>query len=167
MAYRNKTYVAFDADKDIRYYRLMTAWRQRDLSEFKFYNAHELANTMPYSSEETIKRNLKERLKETKIFILLVGESTRFLYRFVRWEIEQALKMGLPIIVVNLNGIRNIDNTNCPSILKNELALHVSYNKIIIQKALEDWEALHTKYKREEKTGPYFYNESVYESLGL
>ena len=26
MAYRNKTYVAFDGDKDIRYYRLMKAW---------------------------------------------------------------------------------------------------------------------------------------------
>ena len=34
MAYRNKTYVAFDADSDIRYYRLMTAWKQSDYSDF-------------------------------------------------------------------------------------------------------------------------------------
>lgn len=27
MTYRNKTYVAFDGDKDIRYYRLMQAWK--------------------------------------------------------------------------------------------------------------------------------------------
>lgn len=167
MAYRNKTYVAFDADKDIRYYRLMTAWRQRDLSEFKFYNAHDLANIMSSSNDETIKRRLRERLTETKIFILLVGESTRFLHKFVRWEIEQAMKMNLPIIVVNLNGQRQLDNINCPSILKNELALHVSYNKIIIQKALEEWKDLHEEYKREGKTGPYYYFESVYKSLGL
>lgn len=34
MPYRNKTYVAFDADSDIRYYRLMKAWKQSDNSEF-------------------------------------------------------------------------------------------------------------------------------------
>ena len=167
MAYRNKTYVAFDADKDIRYYRLMTAWRQTDYTEFKFYDAHDLARIMHFSNEDTIKRNLRERLSNTKIFILLVGESTRFLYKFVRWEIEQALKMGLPIIVVNLNGLRYLDNTNCPSILKDELALHVSYNKRIIQKALEEWELLHNQYKREGKTGPYNYYDSVYRLLGL
>jgi hypothetical protein len=33
MAYRNKTYVAFDGDSDIRYYRLMKAWKQNDNTE--------------------------------------------------------------------------------------------------------------------------------------
>ena len=28
MAYRNKTYVCFDGDKDMHYYRLMCAWKQ-------------------------------------------------------------------------------------------------------------------------------------------
>ena len=27
MAYRNKTYIAFDGDNDMHYYRLMTAFR--------------------------------------------------------------------------------------------------------------------------------------------
>ena len=30
MAYRNKTYVCFDADSDIRYYNLMKAWKEND-----------------------------------------------------------------------------------------------------------------------------------------
>ncbi len=79
MAYRNKTYVAFDADSDIRYYRLMTAWKQNDNTNFDFYNAHDLNNIWYQSNEDTIKRRLRERLTNTKVFVLLVGEKTKFL----------------------------------------------------------------------------------------
>jgi hypothetical protein len=167
MSYRNKTYIAFDADSDIRYYRLMTAWRQNDHTDFNFYNAHDLTNIWQHSSEESIKRSLRERLHNTKIFVLLVGEKTKFLHRFVKWEIEIAQKMDLPIIVVNLNGKRSLDYDYCPLILKNYLALHVSFNSKIIQKSLEEWESLYRKYKSENNMTAFHYNETVYKSLGL
>lgn len=167
MPYTNKTYVAFDADNDIRYYRLMQAWKQNDNTPFNFYDAHDLNNLMPWSTEETIKDKLQERLKNTKVFVLLVGEKTKYLLKFVRWEIEQAIKRGLPIIVVNLSGKRFMDDELCPAILENELAVHVSFNQKIIAKALEEWEGLHDGYKKEKKSGAYRYNESVYKELGL
>ena len=55
MAYTNKTYVVFDADNDIHYYRLMRAWKQNDNTSFNFYDAHDLNNVRVYS-EESIKR---------------------------------------------------------------------------------------------------------------
>ena len=30
MSYKNKTYVCFDADSDIHWYRLMTAWKENE-----------------------------------------------------------------------------------------------------------------------------------------
>ena len=42
MSYKNKTYVAFDGDNDMKYYRLMTAWIEHDHIEFDFLNAHDL-----------------------------------------------------------------------------------------------------------------------------
>jgi hypothetical protein len=167
MAYRNKTYVAFDADNDISYYRLMKAWKQNDNTSFDFYDAHDLNNMREWSSEETIKSKLQERLRSTKVFVLLVGSQTRFHYKFVRWEIEQALKRDLPIIVINLNGSRSIDTENCPPILRDKLALHVSFNSKIIEKSLTAWETLHYNYKRQGKTGDFYYESSVYQSLGL
>jgi hypothetical protein len=167
MAYTNKTYVAFDADNDIHYYRLMQAWKQHGGIKFNFYDAHDLTNLMSWSSEDSIKVSLRKRLESTKVFVLLVGERTKFLHKFVRWEIEQALKRDLPIIVVNLNGKRYKDESLCPAVLDDELAVHVSFNQKIITKALEEWEGLHKKYKREGETGAYRYNEEVYTSLGL
>ena len=167
MAYRNKTYVCFDADNDIHYYRLMQAWKQSDNTNFNFYDAHDLNNLLSTSTEETIKRKLRERLKSTKIFIVLIGEQTRYLYRFVRWEMEQALSLNLPIIGVNLNGVRKLDSDRCPPIIREELAIHVSFNAAIIQYALERWEERHYDLKEEGETGPYYYKASVYEDLGI
>lgn len=165
--YSNKTYVAFDADNDIRYYRLMQAWKKNDNTSFNFYDAHDLNNLMATSSEETIKAKLAERLRNTKIFILLVGENTKYLYKFVRWEIEQAIKRGIPIIVVNLNGKKSKDSELCPSILGDELAIHVSFHQKIIEYAINNWEASDKKYRSSEESGSYYYKDSVYEQLGL
>ena len=167
MAYSNKTYVAFDADTDIRYYRLMQAWKHNDGTSFDFYDAHDLNTLMQWSSEETIKDKLQERLRNTKVFILLVGENTKNLYKFVRWEIEQAVKRDIPIIVVNLNGKRSKDSNLCPAILSGELSLHVSYNQKIIEKSQQDWPSLHSAYRSENKISDYYYKNNIYQSFGL
>lgn len=165
--YANKIYVAFDADNDIRYYRLMQAWRKTDGTSFNFFDAHELNNLMSFSSEETIKAKLRDRLNNTKVFILLVGNSTKSLYKFVRWEIEQALKREIPIIVVNLNNLRYKDSNLCPSILDSELSLHVSFNKAIIDKAIREWPDLHTNFKKQGSKTDYYYKDEIYNQLDI
>lgn len=51
MAYRNKVYVSFDADSDIRYYYLMKAWKQGDNTSFNFYDAHDVNNNYDKNEE--------------------------------------------------------------------------------------------------------------------
>lgn len=167
MSYKNKTFVSFDGDSDIHYYRLMTAWKQSDHIPFNFYNAHDLNSARDSSTEESIKAQLAERLRNSKIFIILIGETTRYLYKFVRWEIEQAIKREMPIIAVNLNGKRSMDNDRCPPILAKAFAIHVSFNAAILQYALENWPASDTSFRMEKKSGPYYYKDEVYKRLGL
>ncbi len=168
MGYRNKTYVAFDGDNDIHYYRLMLAWKQHDGMNFDFYNAHDLNYAYDSSMEQSIKKQLRERLLNSKVFVLLVGDRTRYLTKFVTWEIEQALSLDLPIICINLSGLREMDNEKCPPILKDKLAIHISFNAAIMQHALENWPNSHESYKQStEKTSPYFYKREVYDRLGL
>ena len=52
---------------------------------------------------------------------------------------EQALALDLPIIGVNLNGLRYQDSERCPPIIRDKLAIHISYNPAILQYALENW----------------------------
>ena len=127
MAYRNKVYVCFDGDKDIHYYRLMKAWHQSDHTTFSFFDAHELNKARDTSQEWSIKAQLRERLKNSKTLVVLIGESTRYLTKFVRWEMEQAIAMGMPIIAVNLNGLRQQDAARCPVTIRDQLAVHISF----------------------------------------
>jgi hypothetical protein len=52
---------------------------------------------------------------------LLVGEKTRFLRKFVPWEIELARKKDIPIVVVNLNDERMFDNDRAPAAIKDNV----------------------------------------------
>jgi len=166
MAYKNKTYVCFDADNDIKLYYLMTAWKENANIAFDFHNAHEINNLRDGSSEEQIKKKLRERLANTKVLVILIGDSTKNLYKYVRWEIEYAIEKNIPIIGVNLNKSKTRDNL-CPPILKNELAIYVPFGQKIIDYALNNWPSSHISHKSKGDSGAYEYNKSVYEKLGL
>jgi hypothetical protein len=169
MAYRNKTYVAFDGDSDIRYYNLMKAWKQNDNTNFNFYDAHDLNTALDTSTEETIKRRLRERMENSRVFVLLVGSSTKTLRKpYVRYEIDHAINYyKIPIIVMNLNGLRNQDNDLCPPSARNVLAIHIPFGSKIMQYALENWPSSHDSHKAKGETGAYHYKDSVYTDLGL
>lgn len=166
MAYRNRTYVCFDGDNDIRYYRLMTAWCENEKFSFDFHNAHDLNTARDTSQEESIKRQLRERFANSKLLVVLIGEHTKNLTRFVKWEMEVALRLGLPIIGVNLNGARAQD-ARCPPAIRNALAVYVPFGPKIVEHAMKHWPSSHEGYAKAAKTGPYHYNNSVYDALGL
>ena len=167
MAYRNKVFVSFDGDNDIHYYRLMRAWKQDNNIPFNFFDAHDIITALDTSLESAIKRRHSKRIANTKAFVILIGQRTKYLYKFVRWELKQALMLDLPIIGVNLNKLRVQDRNLCPAIIRHELAIYVSFNARILQFALEDWPIRHRDLISKNVKGPHYYTNIVYERLRL
>jgi hypothetical protein len=167
MAYRNKTYIAFDGDEDMHYYRLMTAWNAHDGFSLNFNNAHDLNTARDSSQVESIKRQLRERFANSKLLIVLIGQKTKFLTKFVKWEMEVALDLGLPIIGVNLNGSRIVEDNICPPTIRNELVVYVPFGHDIIEYAMDHWPASYAAHKEAGKTGSFHYVDDVYRKLGL
>ena len=151
MSYRNKTYVMFDADSDIGVYRLMTAWKANSKFDFNFHNAHELNNLRQTASEYTIKRKLRERLNNTKQAILLVGNNTKNLYKFVRWEIEVAIELDIPIIAVNLCKSDGATTRTPPILRDRAYFVSVPYEIKKIKYALDNFPS---EYHRQKSNAP-------------
>ena len=166
MSYRNKTYVIFDGDKDIWAYAFMLGWKSKDHMDFDFHDAHELNTIAASSQEQTVKRKLRERFSSAKQVVVLVGESTRYLYKFVRWELDVALDLGLPIVVANLNGLQELDRNLCPPILIDKGAVHVSFRMKIIQKAMDEFAANYLRLYAGQSDN-FHYESSVYKGLDL
>ena len=165
-SYRNETYVCFDFE-DIHYYSLMKAWKRDNDQPFNLFDAHDLNPEPDTSLTESIRSVIREKLNRSKILVVLIGVRTQYLRRFVHWEMEQALDLGLPIIGVNLNGLRQQDLERCPPVIRDELAVYVSFNAPILQHALENWAEIHYSLKQQGKSGAYYYEQSVYTKLGL
>jgi len=139
VSYRNKTYVIFDADTDRWAYGYMKGWKSNENMDFNFHDAHEIGPLTSNVSDETIKARLRERFSNAKQAIVLVGENTKNLRKWVPWEIEISQKLDLPIVVVNLNGKRQMDSDRCPAGLREWVAAHVEFKAKIIQYALDNF----------------------------
>lgn len=169
MGYRNKTYVAF-ASEDIANYRMMQAWKANKHIDFDFYNAHDFFVSRDTSKPETIKRNLRERLKNAKQVILLGSKDGKRKgddgVSFLAHEIEVIIEFNLPIIVVNLDQDRTIDRNFIPNLLLNKdyFTVSVSYQPKIIVHALDHYVL---EFSDSKKKGPHLYQKEVYDKLGL
>jgi len=109
---------------------------------------------------------LRERFANSKLFIVLIGQSTRYLAKFVTWEIETAIRLGLPIIGINLNGSRCKDE-RCPPAMRDTLAIYVPFNEKIITHAMKNWPVDHARYSQEGRKGPFYYKGEIYRFFGL
>lgn len=165
MSYRNKTYVIFDGDTDMWAYAYMRGWKVNENVAFDFHDAHDIKPLTDRASEETVRQRLRERFGSAKQVIVLVGENTRNLYRFVRWEIEVAQKLDLPIIVVNLNGLKQMDPVCCPPLLKDWPAVHVPFKLRAIQFALDGFPSEYGHINKAE--GARQYSDGQYAALQL
>jgi hypothetical protein len=158
MSYRNKTYVIFDGDNDMWAYGYMKGWISREHIDFNFYDAHDLKPLTERASDETVYARLRERMSNTKQAIVLIGEHTKDLRKFVSWELGLVLKNEIPLVAINLNQKRQCDFELCPAIIRNEYVVHVAFRAKIVQYALDNFPAEYAKRQSDAK-GPRVYND--------
>lgn len=112
MAYRSGTYVAFHADgtpdpteSDMRYYRLVEAWKNNDDLELSFVNSHDKASAVRDTSlRSTLENSLLERLRNSKNLLLIIGDTTKNDRDWIPFEISKAVdSYNLPIIAAYTN----------------------------------------------------------------
>lgn len=169
MSYRNKTYVAF-ASEDITQYRMMEAWRESEHIDFDFYDAHDLYKSRDTSQPETIKRNLRERMKNAKQIVILGGPHAKRKggdgTSFLAYEVKVLMEFSLPVVVANLDGDRKIVKNFIPSPLLNAdyYTLSVSFQPKIIQFALDKYAA---GFAGRTNRGPHYYEPDIYKQIGL
>ena len=143
---KNKIYIAFDADNDMQYYNLLKAWDANDGIFFEFtknQNAHNINYAHDWALPESIKNQLRARLKESRILLLLVGASTYRCSKFVEYEVEAAMRMDIPIVYVMLNS-SFVEPKWVPM---DYPLLTIDFNAKSINKSLREWEIIHMYYK--------------------
>jgi hypothetical protein len=130
MAYRNKTYIAFDGDTDLMSYRTIQAWSADGRHPFVLNDAHEVNYARDDSLPESIINQLRERLEVSRQLVLIIGSATNRNRRgILQYEIRYALRHMLPIILVFQGFSSEVDNSDrlwrdklfpkIPTVLKN------------------------------------------------
>lgn len=162
------TYVVFDGDNDQWAYRYVRGWHANPRIPFQFVDSHDLDNmTSRAQNEDYVKSKLRERMRQSTAVMVLIGKSTKNLFRFVRWELELALSLDLPIIAVNLNESR-VQDSLCPPIIRDHCVVHVPFKLKAIEHAIRHWPTEFQHLSRTERAGgARHYGTDQYRSWGL
>ena len=151
-----RTFVGFSST-DIRYYRLMLAWKAHEHIDFNFCDC-QLQNELRSEDETYIKRKCRARIEMAGTFIQLIGSDTRYKHKYVRWEAEIALEKRCRIIGVNVDGSTRMNAETCPPIIQDVGAVFVPFSPQIVAYALEGY--------RRNYSGHWMYPEERYKNLG-
>lgn len=151
-----RTFVGFSST-DIRFYRLMLAWKENEHIDFNFANC-QLEQEVNSDDEAYIKRRCRERIGLAGTFAVLIGEDTRSKHKYVRWEMEVAIEKKCRIIGINLDKSRHVVDATCPSIIRNIGAIFVPFSPRIVAYALGNYQ-MGTR-------GDFHYKDHIYTQLG-
>ena len=153
-----RTFVGFSST-DIRYYRLMQAWKENENIDFSFTDC-QLSSELNSDNESYIKRKCRERINMAGKYALLIGADTKSKHKYVRWEAEVAIEKNCTIIGVNLDGSRRINRDKSPPIIREIGAIFIPFSPKIVSYALQN-------YSMHKDNDNYHYEDSVYSKLGL
>lgn len=98
-----KLFVSYRADNEgTTYKNLLVAWSKNNSSHFDIqFDDTSIGTSLNSEDANYIKRRIKEKIKESDYFLLLIGENTHS-SEWCNWEIEQAVKMEKKIIAVKI-----------------------------------------------------------------
>lgn len=161
-----KIFVCYDHEKDVAYFNILKSWLSGD--DFTIVTGCSVSEAMVSSRALTSRvAMLEQKLHNVSAFILIVTENARNLSMQMLWEVNVALNKDVPIIAMNINGLRYIDENNCPTLLKNKHVLHIANNSKVLEKALEIWPTYYKEHKKEAGQGARFFKDEFYRSLGI
>ncbi len=159
MAYRNGTYVAFDAlgetqptKSDFKYYTIISAWSSLDKT-FRFVNSHEKTYAVRDTSLlPTLKSRINERLSKSKNCLIILSHNTRKFGSLLSYEVERAVDFyKIPLIITYVDFYKvmspSAENTSCrwPDALRVRIenytanAIHIPFKKYAILDAIEQF----------------------------
>lgn len=180
MAYRNGTYVAFYAqgtsdptESDMKYYNLLRAWDKNSDFEFEFINSHEKTRAVRDSSTKaTLEDVLKERLRNSKNMILIIGSTTKFDRDWIPLEISYAIDdCKIPIIAAYPNYdyimVPNQLSDLWPASLQARVnsgvarVIHIPFREKAIMAAISQFD-----YNNYPKTSLSYYTKITYQGWG-
>lgn len=182
MAYRNGTYVAFHAEgtnvpinTDFKYYNLLKAWTEKTDDNFSMIDSHDKGAAVRDSSKKsTLESRLKERLRNSRNMILIIGTTTKNDKDWVPMEIEYAIdSCDIPIIATypDYEYIMTPQSLSAlwPNALKKRIedgtasVIHIPFKKGPIKDAISQFD--HNI--KPSGGGLGIYSKEAYESFGI
>lgn len=133
--YRTKTYIAADWDNDKDVLEVFEDWKENNNLSFDYRDAHELIVSRDSSLKCSIKKSIREKIKASKKFVLIVGEKTKNLTNGSCHLCDKYIRLWKEICIKNYNvDFRSYIEYECEMAVKDDIEIVVLYKSDRIEK---------------------------------
>lgn len=159
--------VFFSVDQE-RYrgiYRELLAWLNQNDAPVEPWTTQDLTREAASDAPDIEHNRLVDHIVNSDYVMLLVGESSMDPEGLETKALNTAAWLKRPIVALNLNQSRSVDREHFPSLIDEQLVLHIPMEGQVIRHALETWRDEAFKLRSMGHGGPVHYPSEIYSLL--
>lgn len=146
-------------------YRQLLHWLALNQVEVDPWTTEDLERQGHFGASNDAQNELIQKVANSDYILLIVGETGIEPESPEFKVLNAAAWMKRPIIALNVNQLRDIDRARFPSLIADQLILHIPMEGQAIRHALESWRDEAFRVRTMGQIGPVHYTNEIYQLI--
>tara|TARA_A100001037_G_scaffold300171_1_gene327171 strand:+ start:1286 stop:1927 length:642 start_codon:yes stop_codon:yes gene_type:complete len=157
-----RVFFSLNHDTDYGVYQEMLAWLSTEGIEVKPWTTTELSHASRDADRHESNAHLIEQVIRSDYVVVIVGNTQIDAESVDTRALNTAAWMKRPMIALNINQRCDIDEKRFPSLIADQLILHIPMEGQTFNHALESWRDEAFRFRAMGQIGPAHYTEEIY-----
>ena len=160
-----RIFFSVDQDRHREIYRELLAWLNQNDTPIDPWTTQDIAEDAASGTPSIEHNRLVDHIVHSDYVMLLVGDASLDPEGIETKALNTAAWLKRPIVALNLNQSRTVDREHFPSLIQEQLVLHIPMEGQVIRHALETWRDEAFKLRTMGHGGPVHYPSEIYALL--
>ena len=162
MNHEKRVFFSLNHDVDASLYRDLLRWLATNGVEVNPWTTLDFEREAQFGDVSYRQSDLVDQIVNSDYVVVIAGESSIDPEGLDTQALNTAAWMKRPIIALNINQLKAIDHDHFPSLIADQLVLHIPMEGLTIKHALETWKDEAFRVRTMGQIGPVHYSSDVY-----
>ena len=165
MNHEKRVFFSLNHDVDASLYRNLLRWLAINGVEIDPWTTVDFEREAQFGDASNRQSDLVNQIVNSDYVVVIVGKSSIDPEGLDTQALNTAAWMKRPTIAVNINQLKDIDHDRFPSLIADQLVLHIPMEGETIKHALESWKDEAFRARTMGQIGPVHYSSEVFNQI--
>ena len=157
-----RVFFSLNHEADATPYRNLLRWLSMNNVEISPWTTADFSREAQFGGDSPHQPDLVDQVVNSDYVVVIVGDSQIDPEGLDTQALNAAAWMKRPIIALNINQLKDIDNDRFPKLIADQLVLHIPMEGQAIKHALQSWRDEAFRVRTMGQVGPVHYTSDIY-----